>query len=778
MNSGSIVGRIARQPGGIPGAISMLASLTLAAQAAPVRAQVMACDPCVIGVVLDSPWERNAEMLAAIESAVIELTAPRFDVVFPAQKRRAGDTTRTGVRAAVAASLADPVVDLVLAVGPVATTAASRRDSLPKPVVGVFARDPNFQAVPMALSSDGERISGKRNFSYIALLSDVADDVRRFRRLAAFDRVTFLVAETPLGTASGLKARLNAALAHIGPEEVAAEVVRVPASAAEALEAVPAAAEAVYVTPLPQLPPDEFDGLIRGLNRRRLPTFSSVGRSAVDAGLLMSLYDDVDSRRLGRRVALHVQRLLRGEDAGTLPIDFHRGRRLTLNMATARAIGVYPDWHLLTEAELLHEAPPAVARRLSLVAAAQEAVAANLDLAAAARGVAAGRQIVRESRAVLRPHVFASGVAEQLDRDRARASFGFLPAWLVAGSVGVSQILYSDAASAEVEVQKYRQIARTQSLAELRLDIVHAAAVGYLEVLRAINFERIERNNLTVTRSNLHLAAARQRIGAARASEVVRWENEIATSRRAVINVGARRRVAETALNRLLHRPLEEPFEVSAIDMDELGLLSAATFERYARNPYTFVPLPRFRDAGRADACAGVAATRRRGRRAGARRAGRAPRRPHADGKGRRQADRAGPTDRREHRPWRVACAAAPTEPAQLDGRRLGLAAVVRRRGAPRRGRSFGSRAGGTEVAAACGRRRGRAAYSVRTARRRGRRTPASSWQQTPPVLRGGIWSWSQQRTKRGACRSSTCSMRSMRCWWPNRRRRTPSTTI
>ncbi len=587
MDSYRDVGPTCPRPAAVPAVVRLLASLALAAPAAP-AAQMPACDPCVVGVVIDSPWERNADTLAAFESAVIELTAPRFDVVVPPSKRRAGDSTPTGVRAAVEASLADPGVDLVLAVGPLATASADRRGSLPKPVVGVFALGPDLQALPIGVSPDGERVSGKRNLSYVTFPNDLVDDVRRFRELVPFARITFLVSGPLLDAGAGLEARLRAALAPIGREAISIEVVRVGASAAEALDAVRPAAEAVYVLPQPQLPPGEFDRLIGGLNARRLPTFSSLGRSAVDAGLLMSLYDDADLRRLGRRAALHVQRLLLGEDAGALPIDFRRERRLTLNMATARTLGVYPDWRVLTEAELLHDTPPAAGRRLSLVMAAREAVAANLDLAADERHVAAGRQTVRESRAGLRPRLFASAAAQRIDPDRAAASFGVLPAWLAGGSLGVSQIVYSDAARAHVEVHEHRQAAREQSRAERRLDIVHAAAVGYLDVLRAIAFERIQRENLIVTRSNLDLAAARRRIGVARASEVIRWENEIATNRRRVIDAGARRRVAEIALNRLLHRPLEAPFELADVDVDEPGLLSAGAFERYARNPFAF----------------------------------------------------------------------------------------------------------------------------------------------------------------------------------------------
>lgn len=333
-----------------------------------------------------------------------------------------------------------------------------------------------------------------------------------------------------------------------------------------------------------------------------MPAFSYWGRSEVDSGLLASLYLDTDLRRLARRVALHVQRILGGEDAGRLPVDFRRNQRLTLNMATARAIGVHPSWRVLTEAELLRNEPANVTRRLSLASAAREAVAANLDLLAADRSVAAGRQAVRAAGAALRPQVTASGGAETIDRDRAESSFGLQPVWTSAGSVSVSQRLYSDGARARATIERHVQTSRNESREELRLDVTQGAAVGYLDVLRAKAFERIQRENLTLTRSNLELAQSRRRIGVARASEVIRWENQIAINRRSVIEAGAMRNVAEIALNRLLQRPLEEPFETAEVDLDDPALLAnAATVEAYIDNPFAFAI---FRDFMAAEALA------------------------------------------------------------------------------------------------------------------------------------------------------------------------------
>ncbi len=581
---------------GVVGLLS--AAVLLAAGADAARAQTT-CDPCAVGVVFDGPWARNDELRAGFEEEIAALAAPRFTVEFPAGARRVADWTAEGARAAVEALLADPDVDVVLTYGPVSSSHAIDRGGLPKPVVAAFVLDPEAQGFPLETTAAGERVSGVPNLAYVTFTGDRADEIRRLQEVAPFRRLTYLVNEALLAAVPVLETNLRLGLLEVGAE---AEIVGVGASIDAALAALPPAGEAVYVTPLMQLPAGEFDRLVRALRERRVPAFSYWGRSEVDSGLLASLYLETDLRRLARRVALHVQRILGGEDAGGLPVDFRRNQRLTLNMATARAIGVHPSWRVLTEAELLRNEPANVTRRLSLASAAREAVAANLDLLAADRSVAAGRQAVRAAGAALRPQVTASGGAETIDRDRAESSFGLQPVWTSAGSVGVSQLLFSDGARARAAIERHVQASREQSRAELRLDVAQGAAVGYLDVLRAKAFERIQRENLTLTRSNLELAQSRRRIGVARASEVIRWENQIAINRRSVIEAGAARSVAEIALNRLLQRPLEEPFETAEVDLDDPALLAnAATVEAYIDNPFAFAI---FRDFMAAEALA------------------------------------------------------------------------------------------------------------------------------------------------------------------------------
>ena len=184
----------------------------------------------------------------------------------------------------------------------------------------------------------------------------------------------------------------------------------------------------------------------------------------------------------------------------------------------------------------------------------------NLDLAAADRKVAAGLADIRQARSALLPKIQMGSRATMIDRDRARAGFSANPERTMRASGTLSQLLYSDKAWSEFTIQEKTQISREAERSELRLDTIQNAAVAYLNVLRTKTSLRIQKDNLKLTRSNLELARVRESVGSAARDEVFRWESEIANGRRAVLNAQAQLKQAKVSLNRILHRPLEEPF--------------------------------------------------------------------------------------------------------------------------------------------------------------------------------------------------------------------------
>jgi outer membrane protein TolC len=178
---------------------------------------------------------------------------------------------------------------------------------------------------------------------------------------------------------------------------------------------------------------------------------------------------------------------------------------------------------------------------------------------------------------------------EIIDDDRAEISSGATPERTVTGSVTASQLLYDEDSWSNYSVEKRLQTSREEQRDTVELDIIRDAAVAYLDVLRAKTLERVEKDNLRLTRANLERALVRVSIGIANRSEEFRWQSEIATNRANVLFAQARTRQTENRLNRLLNRPLEEQFATIETDLrDPLLIVSDPRLFPYVDNPRNF----------------------------------------------------------------------------------------------------------------------------------------------------------------------------------------------
>ncbi len=518
-----------------------------------------------IGIVADGPyqdygWGKVVKSKLFLKE-ILELTRGEYDVIFPQNRVLHGNWSVKQIKKAVDFLLADSNIDLVIALGVLASHDISRRPFLPKPVVAPFVIDVELQGLPFRRGT-----SGVRNLSYLSLPHSLERAVKAYREILPFSKMALLVDQALIEALPQLQIKIQR-VARANNVEITP--VPVERYIQPALAAIPDDTEAVFVTPLLRLPLPEFQALVQGLIERQLPSFSLFGREEVEYGLLASIAPEANTLRLARRVALNVHRILLGEDAGTFLVSLPEAERLTINMATARAVEAWPTFRVLTEADLIHEDVEFVTRRLSLYTVVREAASVNLDLAAADRRVAAGLADIRNARSALLPQVEMGSRATIIDQDRARAGFGSNPERTMRASGSLSQLLYSDQAWSDFTVQEKTQISREAERGELRLDILRDAAVSYLNVLRAKTSLRIQKDNLQLTRSNLELARVRESVGSAARDEVYRWESEIANGRRAVLDAQAQLKQANVALNRILHRPLEEPFLTEEASLED-----------------------------------------------------------------------------------------------------------------------------------------------------------------------------------------------------------------
>ncbi len=532
-----------------------------------------------IGVIVDGPWERNQEIAELYQNEILSLTHGEYDVQFSQAFYVEGDWTETGIRAGLDRLLNDPTVDIVLAMGVIVGDMASRYSDLPKPVIAPFIIDAAVQGLPRQGGA-----SGVTNLNYLTGTVTLRRALEVFKEVIPFRHLVSLNTRDFLENVPGIEGRVDELMDEF---ESDLTVIPVGSSVDEVLEALPAEADAVLAYPLLRLQSSEIDRLIAGLNERRLPSFAMYfSRDYVEQGMLVGISEDSMARR-ARRVALNAQRILLGEDAGTLAVDFPEREALIINMATARVIDVFPSFALETVGELIHEAREDVTRQLGLRSAMEEAIAANLDLIAREREVAAGEKEIPIAKSIRLPQLDFAATGIIIDEDRASATFQ--PERVFAPSLTLTQLIYSESANANVTIRQYLQEAREHDRESLRLDIAQDAATAYLDVLRAKTREKILKDNLEVSRYNLQLARVRESIGVAGPAEVYRWETRIAGSRSDVIEALAVRNQLEIALNRLLNRPVEEPFLTEEIGLGDPTLQYVQEdFRPYLSNRWYF----------------------------------------------------------------------------------------------------------------------------------------------------------------------------------------------
>lgn len=539
-----------------------------------------------VGVVLDGPSQRQMLPLDVIEQEVTQLMQREFAVNFPPTKMLDGGWTIDGIRRAVRTLLADPAVDIVITNGLLASHEVSRIERLPKPVIAPIVADPVLQRLP---ERDGS--SGRRNLVYLADDHTIGADLDLFHDMLGFRHLAILIDRLFLESLPELLQTTAAAKARLGIEIA---LVPVEDDAQAALAAMPPAVDAVYIPPLPRVNAANMRRLAEQLIEKRLPSFSLLGVDMLELGFLMTGSGrNVDVTRASRRVALNLQSILLGTDAGTLKVGLSQPQKLAINMRTARAIGYSPRWRELETAIIVNDEPAVTDERFTLVGALQRAIDSNLALRIddLERAIAADQ--VTAARAGLLPRLSSAVTATTIDRDRANPAF--TPER--EGSIGVSasQVIYSESLRSNFDIARLLRDAQDQAFRQRLLDTIANTATTYLQVLQALAERSVRASNVSVTEFNLELAITRQRIGQAGRGDVLRWQSQLATDRQRLYTATADADQAATELKRILNIDLNTGVEVDDTGIPALiALLDSDRFQRFFDNPQKLATFRRY----------------------------------------------------------------------------------------------------------------------------------------------------------------------------------------
>jgi putative ABC transport system substrate-binding protein len=239
-----------------------------------------------------------------------------------------GDSNR--IRA-LAQELVGLQPDIMLA-GGTGVTIALRRETRTIPVVFVNSNDPVASGVVPRLDRPSGNVTGfaileaTLGGKWLELLSEIAPGLKRAAIMFDPDTVSASANMPSLETAArSLKVAPIVAPVH-SDVEIEAAIIALGREPGGGLVVLPDAFMQAHRAPI-----------ILAAARNKVPAVYYTSELARDGGLLSYGPDPVD---LFRRAATYVDRILRGEKPGDLPVQFPTKFEMVVNLKTAKALGL------------------------------------------------------------------------------------------------------------------------------------------------------------------------------------------------------------------------------------------------------------------------------------------------------------------------------------------------------------------------------------------------------------------------------------------------------
>jgi putative ABC transport system substrate-binding protein len=210
-------------------------------------------------------------------------------------------------------------------------TIAVQRGTRAIPIVFVSVADPVASGIVPGLNQPGGNITGFANYEaslggkWLELLSEIAPGLKRAAIM--FNPDTHSPVHMPSLETAARSLKVEPIITPVHSDvEIETAIIALGREPGGGLVAMPDVFTTVHRAPI-----------ISAAARSKVPAVYSVSEAARDGGLLSYGPERVD---IFRRAAIYVDRILRGEKPGDLPVQFPTKFEMVLNLKTAKALGL------------------------------------------------------------------------------------------------------------------------------------------------------------------------------------------------------------------------------------------------------------------------------------------------------------------------------------------------------------------------------------------------------------------------------------------------------
>lgn len=517
-----------------------------------------------IAIISDQAPDNNFEIRyeESLREEIMILLQHRFDVGFKSYytTQYNEDIERTFM-AAYAEN------DVLIALGTMSSNYAIGLGQYPKPTIAAIVLDAQLQG----LKKTDQGASGISNFTYIESPFDIKRDLDLLYDVYPFEHLEVLTEKGTIGEAIFIK-QLFAN--YLVDKDIDVDHIFYSSDINKHLEEMEDKRVAVYALPYLGSDTAQIQTVFEIVNNNKIPSAALFGEDYLNEGALIGYEIRDNLRKIPRRVALTVMKIAEGQAAANLSVKIQSfSNNALINMETAREIGVYPSFETMSKATLINLDNINTSNELSLQKAIAEGLQSNLEIRVEQADVSIAGTEVDIAKSDLFPQVDVStslAMTDELTTLTRQGAQGRAN-WILSGQL--SQLVFAEPVLANIAIQKMLQESEQQQLLQTQLDVVVDVTNAYMNILFAKNNLNIQQQNVARNKENYDISKAKEAIGYTGASDINRWEAELASANIELNNAFASLRQAKFQLNQLLNRPINEPFEVTETTITESMLL-------------------------------------------------------------------------------------------------------------------------------------------------------------------------------------------------------------
>jgi outer membrane protein TolC len=509
-----------------------------------------------VGFLLDKNTAEVEELLAEISNEITAVVGEDAIIEFPKSSRLVNDFDSSKALNNYNV-LVQGDTDIIIAFGVVNNSVISKIGTYDKPTIV-------FGALSAELLTDKSLVSNTENYTSIITSQSYTEDLEFLKKLANPKSVGVVI-EKAFSQNLPVQEVFNSIA-----KDLKIDFKLITFESLADITANLDDIDALYLAGGFYLSDTEVKELAEVLIERKLPSFSANPLEDVKNGILASNHDQSQLNQFFRRIALTVESVVNGNGLSGLSTKLESKNTLTINYNTAEKIGLPLKYSLIATTSFIGNPKEKVAdKTYSLVSVMQEAIAKNLELQTIERDISLTEKEVQFAKSDYLPNVTAAANGSYVDPKLAEASNGQNPEIRTTGNITLEQTLFSEAANANISIQKSLRDAQKENYNSNALNTVFNTATAYFTALILKTNLKIQNQNLELTKYNLKIAEENYEAGQAGKSDVLRFKSERAQNTQQLIEAINQLEQAYYALNQLLNNPIDTNIDVEETELQE-----------------------------------------------------------------------------------------------------------------------------------------------------------------------------------------------------------------